>query len=154
MCELESGLTCKTRDVITLTPVRWVRTRAIVFELGSQCWDPGLRWYIGPLVCAGRVWGVLPRRLCLQEGLEWVGPVIVFHAEIAVLQRGRMLCATSRSADSLIARCVRATRRSLSVAARLPINSSDATELNASSHPPTALWIMHGGRVFVSRDAS
>ena len=39
MCELESGLTCKTRDVITLTPVRWVRTRAIVFELGSWCWD-------------------------------------------------------------------------------------------------------------------
>ena len=54
MCELESGLMCKTRDVITQTPVRWVRTRAIVFELGSWCWDPRLRCYIGPLV--------LPRR--------------------------------------------------------------------------------------------
>ena len=50
MCELESGLMCKTRDVITQTPVRWVRTRAIVFELGSWCWDPRLRWCIGPLV--------------------------------------------------------------------------------------------------------
>ena len=41
MCELESGLTCKTRDVITLNPVRQARTRAIVFELGSWtwCWD-------------------------------------------------------------------------------------------------------------------
>ena len=52
MCELESGLMCKTRDVITQTPVRWVRTRAIVFELGSWCWDPRLRCYIGPLVAA------------------------------------------------------------------------------------------------------
>ena len=39
MCELESGLTCKTRDVITLTLVRWVRTRAIVFEPGSHQWS-------------------------------------------------------------------------------------------------------------------
>ena len=54
MCELESGLMCKTRDVITQTPVRWVRTRAIVFELGSWCWDPRLRCYIGPLVI-GRI---------------------------------------------------------------------------------------------------
>ena len=57
MCELESGLMCKTRDVITQTPVRWVRTRAIVFELGSWCWDPRLRCYIGPLVLAGRATG-------------------------------------------------------------------------------------------------
>ena len=54
MCELESGLMCKTRDVITHTPVRWVRTRAIVFELGSWCWDPGLNWWIGPLVIGAR----------------------------------------------------------------------------------------------------
>ena len=54
MCELESGLMCKTRDVITQTPVRWVRTRAIVFELRSWCWDPRLRCYIGPLVRAER----------------------------------------------------------------------------------------------------
>ena len=52
MRELESGLTCKTRDVITQTPARWVRTREIVFELGSWCWDPRLRCYIGPLVVA------------------------------------------------------------------------------------------------------